>query len=125
MELVQVESPYASEHDLVIEFHEWYLAACLRDCLLRGEAPFASHGLYTRRGVLRDRDRDERRIGITAGFAFRAVTTLTAVYEDLGLTPGMVAGIEDAKVSGRRIEHRQLAGNWQRLYVELLTHFKS
>ena len=124
MELVQVESPYASDFDRVVTFHEWYLAACLRDCLLRKEAPFASHGLYTLPGVLRDRDKEERALGIAAGFAFRSVTTLTAVYEDLGRTPGMEKGIEDAKGAGRRIEYRRLEGNWERLYAELLEHFR-
>lgn len=123
MELVQIESPYASQHDLVVEFHEWYLAACLRDSLMRGEAPFASHGLYTRRGVLKDRDKDERRMGIEAGFAFRSVTTVTAVYMDLGMTTGMVAGIEDAAKAGRRVEERRLGGNWAATYAELLRHF--
>jgi hypothetical protein len=48
--LVVVESPYAGN----IERNLRYLRACMADCLRRGEAPFASHGLYTQPGVLRD-----------------------------------------------------------------------
>ncbi len=43
---VIVESPYAGATARIIERNERYLRACLRDCLLRGEAPFASHGLF-------------------------------------------------------------------------------
>lgn len=47
---VIIESPYAGDVDANLT----YLRACLRDCLLRGEAPFASHGLYAQPGVLDD-----------------------------------------------------------------------
>jgi hypothetical protein len=48
-----------------------YLAAALRDCTLRGESPYASHGLLTLPGVLRDDVPEERALGIRAGFAWR------------------------------------------------------
>jgi hypothetical protein len=73
--------------------------------------------------VLKDRDKEERRMGIEAGFAFRAVTSLTAVYVDLGMTPGMEAGILDAQKAGRKVETRALGGNWAATYAELLKHF--
>ena len=50
MTRVIVESPYAGD----IEKNMRYLRACIRDCLLRGETPYASHALYTQDGVLRD-----------------------------------------------------------------------
>ena len=53
---VIVESPYAGD----VERNERYARACIRDCLLRGEAPFASHLLYTQAGVLDDTIKEER-----------------------------------------------------------------
>lgn len=45
MKLVVVESPYAGD----VERNLRYLRAAMADCLARGEAPFASHGLYPKR----------------------------------------------------------------------------
>lgn len=90
MKRVVIESPYAGD----VELNLRYLRACMRDCLLRGESPFASHGLYTQPGVLDDGDPDERAIGIRAGFAWRLFSTKTVVYTDLGITDGMRKGID-------------------------------
>lgn len=105
---VIIESPYAGNVERNLE----YLRACLRDSLLRGEAPFASHGLYTLPGVLDDDDPDERDLGIAAGFVWREVASFTAVYEDLGISRGMRLGIVHAEQLGHRIERRSLGGKW-------------
>jgi hypothetical protein len=105
---VIIESPYAGDIDLNLR----YLRACMRDCLLRDEAPFASHGLYTMPGVLRDEIPDERMHGITAGFAWREAANATVVYTDLGTSKGMEYGIEHAKELGHPIEYRTLGGEW-------------
>jgi hypothetical protein len=102
--LVIVESPYAGD----VEANVRYARAAVRDCLLRGEAPFASHLLYTQPGVLRDELPEERALGIAAGFAFRSVAARTVVYDDLGVTPGMQAGIHHAEQLGRPVEFRSL-----------------
>lgn len=47
---VILESPYAGEIDRNIR----YARACVRDSLLRGESPIASHLLYTQSGILDD-----------------------------------------------------------------------
>lgn len=104
MRLVVIESPYAGD----VERNLRYLDAALADCFARGESPFASHGLYTRKGVLDDRIPDERARGIRAGFAWGAKADLVAVYEDLGVTPGMLAGIERAEKRGTPVERRRL-----------------
>ena len=100
MRRVIIESPYAGN----VEHNLRYLRACMADCLRRGEAPFASHGLYTQPGVLDDGKPDERRLGISAGFAWRAVAEATVVYADLGITPGMIDGIAHATAMNRPIE---------------------
>lgn len=102
---VIIESPYAG----ATEENLTYLRACMRDCLHRGEAPFASHGLYTQYGVLDDKDPEERKLGIAAGFAWRALVRKTVVYTDRGITDGMRAGIEHAKkMTWHTIEYREL-----------------
>jgi len=107
MKLVIIESPYAGN----VEENLRYLRACLRDSLSRGEAPYASHGLYTQEGVLDDSIQEERMQGIHAGFAWRQVGHLTAVYTDLGISSGMQYGIDDSTKRLVPIEYRQL-GSW-------------
>ena len=104
MRKVIVESPYAGD----VATNLRYLRACMRDCLMRGEAPFASHALYTQPGVLDDSDPEERNHGIQAGFAWREAAEMTVVYTDLGKTRGMVLGIADAIEKGRPVEYRSL-----------------
>jgi hypothetical protein len=102
--LVILESPYSGD----IEENVAYARACLRDSLLRGEAPIASHLLYTQPGVLRDEVPDERRHGIDAGLAWIRAAEATVVYMDRGLSRGMRYGIEAAVKAGRPIEYRFL-----------------
>ena len=99
-----IESPYAGE----IERNVRYARAAMRDSLNRGEAPYASHLLYTQEGVLRDELPAEREWGISAGFAFRRVADVIAVYTDLGISRGMQAAIdlETARGTTSRIEYR-------------------
>lgn len=104
--IVIVESPFAGN----VELNLAYLRAALHDCLLRGEAPFASHGLYTQPGVLDDGKPEERALGIEAGFAFRYAATKTVVYVDLGMSRGMQLGIEHAEKLGHEVERRSLPG---------------
>lgn len=107
MRLVVVESPYAGD----IARNERYARACLADSLARGEAPLASHLLYTQPGVLNDAIPGERRKGINAGFAWGAKADLVAVYVDLGISAGMQEGIDRAMQSGQTIELRQIAAS--------------
>jgi hypothetical protein len=106
---VILETPYAAPTPEGTEANMAYLRACMRDCLLRGEAPFASHGLYTQPGVLRDEVPAEREHGIQAGFAWRSVATKTVVYTDRGVSRGMQYGIDHATTLGHDVEYRTLA----------------
>lgn len=109
MRLVILESPYAGD----VERNTRYARACLRDCLMRGEAPFASHLLYAQDGVLRDSIPKERELGIAAGLAWGAGTDATVVYTDLGITDGMNQGITHSMIHGRLVEYRQLGAAWE------------
>lgn len=108
MKPVIIESPFAGD----VETNVRYGRACMKDCLLRGEAPFASHLLYTQPGVLDDDIPEERELGIQAGFVWRHWAEKTVVYIDLGITHGMEYGILDAEKKGRPVEYRALSG-WE------------
>ena len=114
MKRVVIESPFAHDKDdLVARERVWrYVRAAMHDCLMRGEAPYASHALYTQPGVLSDWDRTERALGIAAGFAWGEVAELRVFYKDLGVTSGMLKGIEEAKRLGQPYEERMIPG-WE------------
>jgi len=102
--LVILESPYAGN----IEINVDYARKCVLDSLLRGEAPMASHLLYTQPGILDDNDPEQRSLGIDAGLAWRRVADASVVYTDLGISRGMQYGIEAALKAGRPVEYRRL-----------------
>jgi hypothetical protein len=99
-----IESPFAGNFVQNAKF----LRACMRECLLRGEAPYASHGLYTQEGVLKDDVPEERRMGMEAGFAWGALGQKVVVYDNLGISKGMEEGMARAKELGIPIERRKL-----------------
>ena len=102
--LVIVESPFAGDFEKNLEFAR----KCVKDCFIRGEFPFASHLLYTQKGILDDTIPEERKLGINAGLTWGKFAELTAVYTDLGISEGMKKGIEQAKKEGRKVEFRKL-----------------
>lgn len=106
MDRVIIESPFAGD----VEANLKYLRKCMRDCLLRGESPYASHGLYTQPGVLNDDVPAEREHGIQAGFVWREASERSVVYCDQGVSRGMVYGIKHAAEMGHPIEYRMFMG---------------
>lgn len=105
MRLVILESPYAGDIEANVE----YARACVRDSLSRGEAPIASHLLYTQPGILRDEVPEERQWGIDAGLAWSDKAEATVVYIDRGISRGMEYGIANAERAGRPVERRTLS----------------
>ncbi len=101
-QMVILESPFAGE----VEKNRAYATQCLRDSLLRGEAPFASHLLYTE--ALDDTVAWERTLGIDAGLAIGSLAQKTVVYTDRGISSGMKYGIARAQAEGRPVEYRSL-----------------
>jgi hypothetical protein len=114
MRRVVLESPYAGNSRWrVIAFFQRsqnlrYARAAVRDSLLRGESPIASHLLYTQPGILRDGIVSERQQGIDAGLAWRDVAEASVVYTDRGISKGMTFGIEAAEAAGIAVEYRTL-----------------
>lgn len=103
-----MESPFRGGDEAEAKRNLEYARAAVRDCVLRGEAPIASHLLLTQPGILDDNDPAERRRGIAAGHAWIEMAEAVVVYIDLGLSPGMVAGIQAAKIAGVPVYERNL-----------------
>lgn len=102
--IVVIESPFACDPEEMTA----YARCAVHDSLMRGEAPFASHLLYTQPGVLEDADPREREAGLSAAASFYFAADLVAVYTDYGISDGMRRGIEQAKALGVRVEERQV-----------------
>ena len=83
---VVLESPYAGD----IERNVKYARECMADCLKRGEAPIASHLLYTQEGILDDSKPEERKLGIEAGLLWATEAEKAIFYVDCGISRGML-----------------------------------
>lgn len=88
---VILESPFGGPY---IEENKKYLQACIRDCLARGESPYASHQMLTQ--ALDDATPTERELGINAGFAMHSIIKKSVVYLDHGRSSGMTRGVANA-----------------------------
>ncbi len=103
MRRVIIESPFAGGFK-----HVEYARLCVRDCIDRGDFPFASHLLFTQKGILDDKIPDERKRGIAAANGWLEVADYIAVYMDLGVTRGMLIGVAKASKLGKPIHLRWL-----------------
>lgn len=108
MKLVILESPFAAGNGYTVEQNIEYARAAVRDSLSRGEAPIASHLLYTQPGILNDDIPEERSWGINAGLAWKEVASGSVVYVDHGISRGMKYGIDAAIAAGLTVELRRI-----------------
>ena len=106
--LVVIESPFKGQNYKATKLNILYARACIRDSLERGEYPYASHLFYTQSGILDDRIKEERSLGIKAGFAWGSLAKKTIIYTDMGISKGMEKGIKEAQKDGKEIEYREL-----------------
>jgi len=106
MKLVILESPLRG-YDYLANLE--YARQALHDSLRHGEAPIASHLLYTQ--VLDDKKEWQRAIGMAAGHAWYRVAEACIVYADLGVSEGMRAGIDQAIDCGIPVEYRYIHDN--------------
>lgn len=104
---VIIESPYAGD----IERNERYARRAMRDSIMRGEAPFASHLLYTQPGVLDENNSYERELGIELGYSHWYGARTIAFYTDYGISPGMNKARDRALSAGKIIEYRIIGEN--------------
>jgi hypothetical protein len=121
MKFVVVESPFAGgvvklpdgKMHLSREGNVKYARACMHDCLVNhGEAPYASHLLYTQPGVLDDDVPEERRLGIQAGLELSRKADLRVFYVDRGFSSGMRQALRFAVENGQECALRRLGGKW-------------
>lgn len=92
MKRVIIESPYAGQ----IFRNILYARACVKDSLQRGEAPLASHLLYTQPNILDDEVVSERSNGILAGHMWIPYADCVVAYLDFGISKGMCLGMDTA-----------------------------
>lgn len=106
--LVILESPYAATNGYTVQENIEYARKCVRHSLSLGEAPIASHLLYTQEGILDDNIPEERQWGIDAGLAWKQVASTSVVYTDRGISKGMEYGIAAAEAAGIKVEYRSI-----------------
>jgi hypothetical protein len=101
---VILESPFAGEVERNID----YARKCVRHSLSLGEAPIASHLLYTLDGILNDEIEEERMRGIHAGLEWKKVAEKQVFYIDYGMSRGMEYGLSYAKEHNIPYEMRKI-----------------
>ena len=118
---VDVETPYRANTEDATKKNILYARACVRDCIMKGEVPFASHLFFTQPGILDDTIQAERDRGIRAGKLLieGLPDIVTVVYTNLGISEGMQIGINRAKTNGRSIDWRTLPNDWERKELEI------
>ena len=105
MKLVIIESPYAANRLLYLNYLE---RACL-DSIKLGESPFAANGFYTI--FLDDTKPVERITGMNCGWGWMAVADLIAVYIDYDISYDMRQGIKEAGLLKKEIVYRKIGLN--------------
>lgn len=106
MKRVVLESPYAAAHGRTVEDNVDYARKCLRDSVRRGEAPIASHLLFPQ--AFDDAKKEERDTCMAAGHAWIGVAEAVVCYEDYGISPGMIVGVNLAISLGIPVIYRTL-----------------
>jgi hypothetical protein len=110
---VIIESPFKGTPEVSEEEHRHYLRLCIRDCLNRGETPYASHRMLAGpEGALDDADPDQRALGIEAGLDMAKVLTkaggTVVVYVDYGYSEGMLKALSVYRKRGGKWEERRI-----------------
>ena len=99
---VIIESPYKGD----IERNTHYARLCLQHSLDMGEAPIASHLLYTQ--ILDEDVQHERMLGINAGLAWKEVAEAQVFYIDYGMSEGMKYALKYATENKIPIVYRKI-----------------
>lgn len=124
---VYVESPYAAPTPEGLAANVAYAAACMRDALERGEAPLASHLLWTQPGILVDTDPLEREIGKDeCGFRFAETCAASAFYVNnpaKAWSSGMSDGFADA-LRARRVPVFRWLGATRAVFASFANEFR-
>ena len=106
MQRVFLETPTSGNRDP--EIYERFAKACIRDSILRKEAPLSVFLLYKQPGILFDENPDEKTLGRLAASEWNKICTRIIVYKDLGVTKEMQRTIDDAIKEDCIVEYRTL-----------------
>ena len=101
---VILESPYSGDIEKNLE----YARLAIRDSLTRGEAPIASHLLYTQENILDDNIPEQRKLGIDAGLEWLKFAEKHVFYVDNGFSKGMLDALKISVENNISIEFRKL-----------------
>lgn len=82
----------------------YYLRSCIRDCALRGDAPYAGHRMMP--GALDDTIEHERALGMACEAPWLLAAAAVVVYTDHGVSEGMRASIAEAHRLGKPVLFR-------------------
>lgn len=104
MILTILESPYSGD----VEKNLTYARECMRDSIELGEAPIASHLLYTQEGILDDTNPVERSLGMAIGFNWGRYADKVVFYTDYGMSDGMKTARDYYERLGLPVEIRTL-----------------
>jgi hypothetical protein len=103
-----LESPYGAPTPDGVARNVSYAKRAFADCLRLGDAPIASHLLFTQDGILDDAKPDERKLGMAAGHAWIPVAEAMVVYSDHGISDGMCEAVKIAAEYGVPVEYRKI-----------------
>lgn len=109
---VIIESPYAAGRGFEIEDNIAYARKCVRDRVLKGDAPIASHLLFTQEGILHDGNPEERKLGIEAGLAWTAHACCSIFFTDHGWSSGMLNALSRCIDNNYFFELRKFDKKW-------------
>lgn len=101
---VIIESPYASEDTAMMQRHVNYAKYAFKDSMSRGEAPMAGFILYGQ--MMNDRQKIDHDIALVVHLSWIPKCDLLVVYADYGISPGMQAAINTAKIKMVKTEYR-------------------
>lgn len=106
MVTIVIESPFRGKSLYETERNKRFAQLCMRHSIDLGEAPYASHLLYTQ--CLDDQIKEERETGIKLGLAWGMAARKVAVYTNYGISEGMQQGIKYWKELDKVVEFRVL-----------------
>jgi hypothetical protein len=106
MQCVLLETPCSgNEHPII---YEKYAKACIRDSLLRNEAPLSGFLLYKQPDILNHLVYNEKILGRLAELEWSKSCKRMLVYKDLGITKEMQRNIDNAIAIDQIVEYRIL-----------------
>lgn len=108
MTRVVIESPLNGRDHHAIADNLSYARRAVKDCLQRGESPYASHLFFQHPELLDDLIPEQRTQGLLAGLTWAAQAEVCAVYLDRGFSNGMRDGVRQAVTLGQRVSCRFL-----------------